>query len=254
MATIFKLQKISFLTKDPALTDPNCRIEFNSNETDSNLDIAVYMLSPDFFKDPNNGISILLNDSQQSQPLSRIVSNSNDNAIFQISIPLDSFNLKDNIINFRTSGVPSTGSTTVSAAVVTSSTSFATATGFIEEAFPLEVRMQRTSFDPTSDVNFWNAILKTTIKFSDYKKFIDAVLCNTIAFTETSKPFNRQAAKHRSPFVQTEEYNLIKYATEYFMLFNMGIPKDQLGGYLTANGRLPYFDLVSQALEDDDLL
>src|SRR5215471_16341997 len=100
MARIFKLQKIIFLSKDGTLQDSNCRIELNSNETDGNVDVAVYVLNPDFFKNTSNSISILLNDSKTGTSLNRIVTNAQDNAIYQTSVALSSFNLKDNIINF----------------------------------------------------------------------------------------------------------------------------------------------------------
>lgn len=249
MPRIFKLQQVTFLGSEQTLNNSNCRIEFNNDENAGNLDIAVYVLTSTFFSDPNNGITLMLNDSGTDQPLTGIIANSKDTAIYQVSIPLDDFKLKDNIINFRTTHQQT--DTSNNKVITVSSSAFATATGFVDEAAPVEIRLQRTSFEQTSDIVFWNAILKTNVKFSDYRKFIDTVLCVTVPNSDASKQFNRHLAKNRSPFVQTEEYSLIKFATEYFMLLNLGVPKDQLSGYLV-NGKLPYFDLVSQALDDDN--
>src|SRR5258708_14683657 len=155
MPRIFKLQQVTFIGSDQTLINTNTRIEFNNDEAVCNIDIAVYVMNAKFFQTKGNGINLLLNNNATGTPLNGIITNSNDTAIYQVSIPLDAFNLRDNIINFRTtstsfddSGNP-TGTTVSSAA-------FATATGFVHEATPLEVRMQRTSFDQTPDVAFCN--------------------------------------------------------------------------------------------------
>src|SRR5215813_2461165 len=198
MPRIFKLQQVTFLGSEQTLNNSNCRIEFNNDENAGNLDIAVYVMNTNFFQDPNNNITLMLNDSGTDQPLSGIIANSKDTAIYQVSIPLDDFKLRDNIINFRTTNAQKDANNNT--VITISSNAFATATGFVDEAAPVEVRLQRTSFEQTPDIVFWKAILNTNIKFSDYRKFIDTVLCVTVPNSDPNKQFNRHLAKARSPF------------------------------------------------------
>lgn len=239
MARTFIHKNSSFT--DGRLTAANSRIEFNSSEQNNTLDLAVFVTDQTFFNDGKiiaivNEVSDLTFDFKLE--LVKIIASTNAQAIYQGSLPLNEFKLKDNLIVLKTE----TGSSTVP---------MATISGFIED-INLSVTLGRPAFDTTSDIVFWNAITKTSLQFNTYKNFIDAVLCGPEFVTRTGRfltSFDREAAKTRSPFIQSEEYNIIKFATEYFMLKFFGIPDGQLQGYLV-NGKLPYFDLVSQAFEN----
>lgn len=244
MARTFNLKNISY-TQGGRLNEGNSRIELNSSEQTNTLDIAVFVSDPEFFRDGR--IVAYVNEvSNQSADvrleLTKIVSSSNSQAIYQGSLPLNDFKLKSTLIVLKTEFGPPND---------TSVQQMATITGFVEE-INLSVTLGRPGFDSTSDVVFWNAINKSALQFNTYKNFVDAVLCapeSRISRGRNLPPFDRDGIKSRSPFIQSEEYNIIKFATEYFMLKYFGIPDGQLEGYLI-NGKLPYFHLVSQAFEE----
>ncbi|MBC7826264.1 MAG: hypothetical protein H7122_00855 [Chitinophagaceae bacterium] len=239
MARTFIHKNTSFT--DGRLTSLNSRIEFNSSEQNNTLDLAVFVTDQSFFVDGKifavvNEISDLSFDIKLE--LVKIISSTNAQAIYQGSLPLNEFKLKDNLIVLKTE-------------ISSSSVPMAIVSGFVED-INLSVTLGRAPFDSTPDIVFWNAITKTSLKFNTYKTFIDTVLCGPEFTNTTGKlltSFDREAAKTRSPFIQSEEYNIIKFATEFYMLKYFGIPDGQLQGYLI-NGKLPYFDLVTQAFED----
>lgn len=248
MARTFKHKNTAFV-KSGKLSDKNCRIEINSSEQNNSLDIAVIVTDSSFFSNDNNKIGVVINEDINgkidfSAEFTKLVSNTNTEAIYQASVPLDTFKLKDNLINLKTF-TPGTAVATGTSTVLPVMQVFAIVTGFVED-INLSVTLGRTAFETTNDIVFWKAILGTSLQFNDYRKFIDEILCK-----DASPPldtFDREDAKIRSPFIQSEEYSLIKYATEFYMLKKFGIPDTQLSGYLV-NGKLPYFDLVSQAFE-----
>jgi hypothetical protein len=230
---------------DGRLTETNSRIEFNSSEQNNSFDLAVFVTDTSFFGDGK--IFAVVNEINDQTfdfklELAKIITSTNTQAIYQGSLSLNEFKSKDNLIVLKTEIGPPTDRTLAPMANIS---------GFVED-INLSVTLGRTSFDTTSDIVFWNAITKTSLNFNTYRTFIDTVLCgpeNSVSNSRLLTPFDRQAAKNRSPFIQSEEYNLIKFATEYFMLKYFGIPDGQLQGYLI-NGKLPYFDLVTQAFED----
>jgi hypothetical protein len=249
MARTFKHKNTSF--KGGKLTDRKCRIEINSSEQNNSLDIAVIVTDSSFFSNDNNKIGVVINEDitgkfDFSAEFVKLISNTNTEAIYQASLPLDAFKLKDNLINLKTI-TPGTAVATSTSSVTPITQVFAIVTGFVED-INLSVTLGRTAFETTNDIVFWKAILDTSLKFSNYRIFIDKVLCGADPANPDYDDDDRLLAKNRSPFIQSEEYNLIKYATEFYMLKKFGINDSQLSGYLV-NGKLPYFDLVSQAFE-----
>ena len=242
MARTFIHKDTSFT--DGRLTSQNSRIEFNSSEQSNTLDLAVFVTDTSFFTDGKifavvNEVSDLTFDIKAE--LVKIITSTNTQAIYQASLPLNDFKSKDNLIVLKTETGPPTDRSLIPMANIS---------GFVED-INLSITLGRTAFDSTSDVILFNAISKTSLQFNTYKTFIDTVLCGPEYTNTTGRyltTFDRQAAKNRSPFIQSEEYNIIKFATEFFMLKYFGIPDGQLQGYLV-NGKLPYFDLVTQAFE-----
>lgn len=114
----------------------------------------------------------------------------------------------------------------------------------------LHVKLERPGIDETPDKILWNAIKKHSLKFSDYADFIDVILCKKLS-EGSSTGFSRKQAKNRSPFVNSEEYNLIKFATEFFMLKKSGLSQTELQGYVGTSGKLPYYDFVIQRITDE---
>jgi hypothetical protein len=245
MARTFKHKNTSF--KGGKLTDKNCRIEINSSEQNNTLDIAVIVLDSKFFGDAI--IAVVNEDAANNFDISaeftKLVSNTKAEAIYQASLPLNAFKQKDNLISLKTVSLGTAASGTSPGSPVIQL--FALITGFVED-INLSITLGRTAFETTNDIVFWKAILETSLKFNNYRTFIDKVLCGVDPANPEYDDDDRSLAKNRSPFIQSEEYNLIKYATEFYMLKTFGINDSQLSGYLV-NGKLPYFDLVSQAFE-----
>ena len=253
MARTFKYRNTTFIPKS-RLTDKNCRIEFNSSEQESTLDIAVYITDNSFFADDQNKITAVVNEDNKgnfdyTSPLTKLVSNTNAEAIFQASLPLNAFKQKDNLVTLKTS-IPASTVSGNPADTTPVTQAFAVVTGFVED-LNMSVTLGRAPIEATSDMVLWNGILKSSLQFNTYRKFVDYVLCNDIQRPGSNTPFldfDRSAAKTRTPFIQTEEYSIIKFATEYYMLKKFGISDMQLGGYLI-NGKLPYFETISRAFD-----
>lgn len=106
MARTFKHKNTAFI-KSGKLSDKNCRIEINSSEQNNSLDIAVIVTDSSFFSNDNNKIGVVINEDIKgkfdfSAEFVKLVSNTNTEAIYQASVPLDAFKLKDNLINLKT--------------------------------------------------------------------------------------------------------------------------------------------------------
>ena len=134
---------------------------------------------------------------------------------------------------------------------------------FIKEKIEnTNITLQRPGIEPTPDQVLWDYIIDHALYFQEYEKFINTVLCgpdNTInkknkffdnSVDATDLSHNRQVAKVRSPFIKSEEYNLIKYATDFYMLAKFGLDPAQISSY-TKNGRLPYYDIIIDKIQDD---
>lgn len=143
------------------------------------------------------------------------------------------------------------------------------------------VALKRSQSQPTEDQPLWTAIRNRTraIGFSNYKAFIDAVLCRTDE-TINDKKLNRQLDELGSQVRGVGAYELLRTATETFLLLNCGVSivgggrtvdldesnrlgftvtLDELRGKLATylgEGRLPYIKRVIEAafpgLDDSD--
>jgi hypothetical protein len=145
---------------------------------------------------------------------------------------------------------------------------------------PLSVNLQRAASDPTTDQPLWVAIRLGTraIGFDNYDRFIQRVLCDEEGVPERVR-FHRQGT---DLLHGVDAYQLLRTATEAFLLVNCGVAinpaifrsdefrelqteeKGRLGGgglsdadfldrltrdltaYLGANGTLPYIDRIAR--------
>ncbi|MES1241876.1 MAG: hypothetical protein ABUT39_09680 [Acidobacteriota bacterium] len=145
---------------------------------------------------------------------------------------------------------------------------------------PVKVSLQRSTADPTDDQSLWVAIRDKTsvMSFSWYERFIDRVLAQ-----EKNVPPHLKERRDRSQLAYgVDAYQLLKAATETFLLFKCGVLRtpDQflptenrfarvrreeearLGRSLTlaevrgeltryiGAGNLPYIDRVLDSLDD----
>jgi len=134
------------------------------------------------------------------------------------------------------------------------------------------VTLKRSQSQPTADQPLWTAIRNRTaaIGFGNYKEFIDAVLCRGDEVTNDKK-LNRQIDELGSQVRGVGAYELLKTATETFLLLNCGVSiegggrgvdldesnrlgftvtLDELRSKLTdylGDGRLPYIKRVLEA-------
>ena len=113
------------------------------------------------------------------------------------------------------------------------------------------VSLKPAFVEPTADKSFWNAINNTDLDFKKYKQFIDLILC-----TETDSKnsdvhiptADRERFKNRLPFLNVDEYALIKFATDRYLqkVLRLG----SAAGYFGTGTRLPYFDSISDNIND----
>lgn len=118
----------------------------------------------------------------------------------------------------------------------------------LPEKNEVNVKLERPGIEETTDKILWRAIKGHSLRFDEYEHFIDAILARDIP---DSRGFDRHSAKRRSPFVKSEEYNLIKFATEFYMLKKFGLNEKELIGYVGSSGKLPYYDFVIDRIRDD---
>ncbi|MGH8497424.1 MAG: hypothetical protein ACRERV_01220, partial [Methylococcales bacterium] len=103
--------------------------------------------------------------------------------------------------------------------------------------FPVDARLQREASPPTDDQAFWAAIRNRTqaIGFNQYCDFIDDILCppensgdsrNSYGSPKVSDRLND--LKMRPTIHGTDAYNLLKLATEAFLISQCGVVPDRL--------------------------
>lgn len=90
---------------------------------------------------------------------------------------------------------------------------------------PLRVTLTEANREETLDQTLWSLIRRRTISFTQYRSFIDRVLC--------AEPNERDAASQRArgylashhspPFNRTASYALLRAATEYFLMQEAGL-------------------------------
>lgn len=91
----------------------------------------------------------------------------------------------------------------------------------------VEVRLKRTVIEETPDQALWVATRNRmkAISFNHYKEFIDAVLCCTPDLPRKKGPKDFETSL---PFPGVDAYNLLKVATELFLMQECGLAIDEL--------------------------
>lgn len=157
----------------------------------------------------------------------------------------------------------------------------------IEGEVKTKARLERSTAPPTEDQPLWPAIRNRAkaISFPYYKDFINKVLCvgkgeiPSLGICGDSpggagKKAERQLAELYAPLHGVGAYELLKTATEAFLLLNCGVAivngeqynseeeasrlenwdnvsfskiKEELGNYLQPDGKLPYIDRIIKA-------
>ena len=178
-------------------------------------------------------------------------SNNINEAIYQFSIPFSRFDKEENVIAIYVTNNINLGSPP---------DPIATLEFFAEvENTIVNVKLTRPDVEYTYDKKLWDSIKKNSLKFTEYEDFINTILCaddktvmyKSKSFGDNMNPASqRSLSKIRSPFVRTEEYNLLKFGTEFYMLSKFGLHNEFLTGYLKTK-QLPYYDYVVASIKDD---
>lgn len=122
---------------------------------------------------------------------------------------------------------------------------------------PFQVDLKPTSFDYTPSKDLWKAIKDRRINFKNLQDFVNIVLCKTVTgYQPYNIEFNavmRESAKNRLPFVNVDEYSLVKYAIDTYLRKALKL-EGNAGNY--ALNPLPYYQQISQPLKElaDDYL
>ena len=128
------------------------------------------------------------------------------------------------------------------------------------------VTLHRAQSLETEDQIFWEIIRDRTdaISFPRYKRFIDNVMCsgNLPPRGEDTRPGYEQIFESRLPFPGVAAYNLLKVATEYFLMQECGVvsgdprrlPPDRLGRFATIDEVIEYRQRYLVDLEGERML
>jgi hypothetical protein len=250
------------------------RVHWNTNEDNDRLDIAIhepinvesldsqtfpYKLKEDevssFVFIINNELIDGKNLEHETSFITKKDENNKYEATYQFGISLSKyFKTKENFIHIFKQAIPQTEPKKIGPEdkKVIDFEFFAET----EDAVKM-VRLDRAGIESTPDEALWENIKKRwnninngVLKFSQYRDCIDKILCE-IPDDEEKKEI-RNVAKTRSPFTKSEEYNLIKFGTEFYMLAKFGLEKNLLSGYLTRpRSLLPYYELIIEKIRDD---
>lgn len=231
-----KTKRLKFKGSKKVETE-NYRVIWNTNEDEETLDIAIHRkdgkMDRTFAYAINNFDAIDIAIGNEDIVKKSIKGGGNE-AIYQISVPFDNIDTKDNIVIIY--------DTTAGIATITSIEFFAET----EDNFA-KVKLQIPGTEPTKDQVLWDAIDTDNLFFKEYAKFIDSIIC--IDDPVNGKGFIREDAKKRSPFIKSDEYNIIKFATDFYMMKKLRLDKNLIG--YSVGGALPYFDLIEDRLKDD---
>ena len=245
-----KITRLRF-KKEGTKSFGNFRIETNPDDDNQELDISIHDLNISKDDVSRNKLiiqkkfSIKVNKSVERELIiaSRdiILRNKSDGyeAIYQFSVKFSELVTRDNILIIYHVKAEADGSK----AEIGILEFFAET----EDNFS-NVRLDRPGVDSTPDKVFWKSIRNHLLDFKEYENFINKILCKDEPLD--NKHFNRQNAKFRSPFIRSDEYNLIKFATEFFMLKRFGLNQNELSGYIS-EGKLPYYNFVIGKIKDD---
>jgi hypothetical protein len=117
--------------------------------------------------------------------------------------------------------------------------------------------LKPTSYNYTPSQDLWEAIKNRRINFKNLQDFVNIVLCKPVA---NHQPYNiefsddmRKNAKNRLPFVNVDEYSLVKYAIDTYLRKALKL-EGNAGNY--ALNPLPYYQQISQQFKElaDDYL
>src|SRR6267143_2242721 len=89
-----------------------------------------------------------------------------------------------------------------------------------------KVQLQRTTIPPQPAQLLWMVIRNRTIDFNQYKKFIDGVMCCTTDLPTKKDAYDKDKESKldlRLPFPSVRAYNLLKLATELYMMQECGV-------------------------------
>lgn len=86
---------------------------------------------------------------------------------------------------------------------------------------PVRVSLGEAKREETYDQTLWGLIRRRTINFSNYRNFIDRVLCNQA--DAKVQPARDYASSRHLPFTRAASYSMLKYATEYFLMMEAGL-------------------------------
>jgi hypothetical protein len=254
---------------------PPLVLAWTENDPSERLDIALYDTSHvpgkgkspirRFFFQINNGKIIPLIFTNKDL-VSRKAPDAagTQSTLYQVPINYDAFSEGGNTLTFYEDNGDSSGEIFSLPEAISESVPLAQNDGTVITVFPfaelslkaqpdkneVSVKLERPGLEETSDKILWRAIKAHGLKFDDYELFIDTILDRDMP-DGSSKGFNRHNAKKRSPFIKSEEYNLIKFATEFHMLKKFGLNEKELIGYVGSSGKLPYYDFVIDRIRDD---
>jgi hypothetical protein len=128
------------------------------------------------------------------------------------------------------------------------------------------VTLHRAQSVDTDDQIFWEIIRDRTdaISFPRYKRFIDEVMCsgNLPPVGNDIRPGFEQILESRLPFPGVAAYNLLKVATEYFLMQECGVvsgdprllPPERLGRFATVDELLDFRQNYLVDLEGERIL
>jgi hypothetical protein len=128
------------------------------------------------------------------------------------------------------------------------------------------VTLHRAQSLATEDQLLWEIIRDRTdaVSFPRYKRFIDEVMCSGYLPPrgDDIRPNYEQTFESRLPFPGVAAYNLLKVATEYFLMQECGVaasdprllPTDRLGRFATVDELIDYRQRYLVELEGERVL
>jgi hypothetical protein len=131
----------------------------------------------------------------------------------------------------------------------------------VADEVPAKIQLQRPGFEASDDEQFWLAIKKRQLDFNSYFSFISKILyrrdlagdadaTNVVYNGNRFGKIHRRNAMKRSPFIGVNEYNLLKFGTEFYMLAKSMVNPNDIQSYLGANDVLPYYEHISDAFNE----
>ena len=229
----------------------NFEITHNVNEEGNSFDIAILDKNDDAvelkkeFTPILNGTDLPIVSKSTSSPEAFVTKDKT--AVYQFNIDFDEMGLKKNVLIIKKN---KPGQTTTVAEIE-----------FFKEMEDTvtNIRLDRPGIESTPDQALWTTITDHALYFSEYENFIDTILCGPDASNIKYKNTNfdnssgyRPVSKIRSPFIKSEEYNLIKFATDFYMLAKFGLDTRQLSSYTQNTGyRLPYYNIIVDRIKDN---